>query len=83
MRSVVQDIGDVDAAQGTFDGVLAALGIVAGVGAVDGHGTEPEAGSDDFGGDAAVVEFLLELAGLPCGAAASDLSSMSGTASSS
>ena len=33
----VHRLGDVDAAERTVDGVFAALGIVAGVGAVDGH----------------------------------------------
>jgi hypothetical protein len=55
-----EDIGDVDGAEGTIYGVLAVLGIVAGVGTIDGLGAEPEAWGDHFGFEAHAVETFAE-----------------------
>ena len=78
-----QIVGDIDGTQGAFDGIFAAFRIVAGVGAIDRHGAEPEAGRDHFRRDAGSHPAASSVLWLPCGSVQSDLPSISGTASSS
>ena len=56
----VEITGDVNAPQRAVDGILPALGVVAGVGAVNRIRTEPKPRGDHLGRDAGVIQLLLE-----------------------
>lgn len=55
---------DIDALFGAIDGVSTAFLVIAGVGAIDGFGAEPESGRDHFGSDSGVIQAAFQLLGL-------------------
>lgn len=59
-----EDSGDIQAAKGSVDGILAAFFVVAGISAIDGHWGKPEPGGDHFSNDAFAIELFLQFLGL-------------------
>jgi len=56
--------GDIDATEGSIDGVAAAFGLVIGVGAIDGMGVEPQSWGTHLGGDTFTLESFVQFARL-------------------
>jgi hypothetical protein len=53
-------VSDIDATQRTLERIFSALGIIAGVGAINGHGAEPKSWRHDLRNNSRIVELAFQ-----------------------